>query len=184
MTEAQQRRYYFPNWNSAFNANWRREKCRVLKLEGRIEGDWVRKVEALAQQIALQHHRAPTADDLRHACHALALGRDKSSADLDNREVDRVVTLFRLLADPDDLDAVTNWDYPEIAARKRLVYAINSAAPHAYIDTICRGKFSQIYEPPFWEDLPIGALRHLALTLRNRKASWGRKQLSAANAPF
>lgn len=184
MTERQQKRFYFPNWNAAFNANWRREKSRVLAVENRIESEWVRKVETLAQQLALQQHRAPVADDLRHACHVVAISRDKSSHDLSNAELDRVVTLFKLLANPDDLDAVMSWQHPENAERKRLVYAIKTAAPHAYIDDICRDMFAPIYEPPFWEDLPIASLRHLSVTLKHRKATWNRKQLSAANAPF
>ena len=72
------------------------------------------KVLTTAEVLAHGHHRSVTADDLRRGCNVVATGKI-SSGDLDNKQTNRVVALFKLLTDPDDLDAVMNWLHPENA---------------------------------------------------------------------
>ena len=64
------------------------------------------QVWAWADGLAQQHGRDVTADHLCHACHGVALGVDKSSKLFTNAELDRVLALFAVLTDPDDLTAV------------------------------------------------------------------------------
>ena len=174
MTTKQQRFLYFPAWNRVTLAhNWTMSKGR---LQGRRQETWAhaepaelyQRVWEAAGNLARAGHRAITPEDLRHACHVVALGRDKSSTDMDNQETDRVVTLFRILADPDDLDAILAWTNPENSERKRYVASIRQRADFKYIDKLCRDKFSGTYTTPFYEDLPMPQLKQLYLTIRAR----------------
>jgi hypothetical protein len=58
----------------------------------------------LAMERAGQEPLRP--DHVRHAIHQIVLGRDCSSRDLQNRELDLVLAAFRLLANPTDLGAI------------------------------------------------------------------------------
>lgn len=194
MTEAQQRSFYFPAWNRCTRANdWRMERGRLVGKRAASHGGpetsaLYERVWIAAEELARRQARSVTAEDLRHACHVVALGRDKSSKELRNAEVDRVVGLFRVLQDPDDLDALLDWLHPENGERKRLVAAIKAAAPHAYIDRICRSRSDWNYEPPFWEDLELSALRQLRITLRRRTlfqtSAPGQESTGVVEAPF
>jgi len=138
MTEAQRKRYYFPAWQAAAGRlGWRMRGGRLeadlaaqyteaqaeAAPEARSPGwDMRMQVIAIAEAQARQLHRAVTADDLRHACNLVASqGRVDGSDRLRHAEVTRAVQLFRLVADPDDLAAVTDWDEPDEAARRDLV---------------------------------------------------------------
>jgi hypothetical protein len=117
-----------------------------------------------AGALAALEGRDVSADDLRHACHRVA-GAPPSSAKLSNADLDRVLALFRLLADPDDLDAMLAWENPEASEAKRLLWAIRRLAPEAYTRALASDRF----HTKNWEALPVGDLRQLALTLRLRK---------------
>ena len=54
-------------------------------------------------------------------------GRRASSGDLTNKETNRVVTLFKLLTDPDDLDAVMDRQIPN--ARRLAEFHFVSRTP-------------------------------------------------------
>jgi hypothetical protein len=142
-----------------------------------------RTVWTYAEQIAQRDHRAVTVNDLRHAAYIYALKKDKSSTEFTNVDLDRILVLFRLLVDPDDLAAVHEWDHPELAVQRRLVWVIEHSAPEAYIRKVAGDKCGTIY----WRELPIPSLRQLAMTLRNRTNAWRKpvpKELDAENAPF
>lgn len=109
------------------------------------------------------------ATELRHGCHRVALGGDKSAKALTNAEADRVVALFNLIASPEDLDAMLAWEHPEAGAVKRLAWAIEHLAPAAYVEAVASDKFGT----RAWRSLPEASLRQLALTLRNRKPGRG-----------
>lgn len=170
MTEKQRTRFYFPAWGRCCHANdWRMANGRLVGQRADVHG--VADVNALYQQVwdtaerlAVQAHCAVTADLLRHACHTVAVGRDKSANDLTNAEVDRVVALFRLLTDPDDLDAVIALHHPENAERERLVFSLKQRAPHSRLLAIARNlkQYAGEWEEPFWEDMPIEGLRVLS----------------------
>lgn len=54
------------------------------------------------------------ADAKRHALHAKALGRDKSSKDFTNADLDKVIAAFRAISDGGNLDAqLAQIDQPE-----------------------------------------------------------------------
>lgn len=127
------------------------------------------KVLTFAKQLSLQEYRAVTAEDLRHACTWVALeGKTTSSKHLNNKEVNRVVTLFRLLEDPDDLDAVMDWLHPENAERRSMVAFLRKCAPEATLVAIFRNCYGTI----FWEDGDYQQLRWLAKQVKDRRHGW------------
>lgn len=196
MTLAQQRRFYFPAWHDAATANdWVMVKGRLLARRqekfGREETTRLyNQVWDAAELLAQNAHRAVTANDLRHACHLVALvappvgpagsndqcsmlnlqspqiGKLLSSKDLTTAQTTRVVRLFEILADPNDIDAMLAWLDPSIDKRKSLVRWINSMAPEAYICQLA--KMFPAFQYPFWEDLPPDNLLSLARLIRKR----------------
>lgn len=182
MTEKQEK-LYWRLWGQVAHANdWRFAQGRIAPSAEREASDHHRAVWKCAEALALQKHRSVTADDLRHGCHLHALGQDKGHVDIHpTRECSRVFQLFRLLINPDDLDAVMDWQNPDRDERRRLVVGIKQAAPFAYIDAICRDKFSN-YVTPFYEDLSLWQLRQLRVTLESRVRR--KRELDPENAPF
>ncbi|MES2219376.1 MAG: hypothetical protein V4587_00230 [Acidobacteriota bacterium] len=183
MTDKQAKFFYFPAWGKCADANeWRMERGRLVGARLAADGQHqcgVQSVRPLfdaiwdaAEAIALAEHRAVKPDDLRHGCHVVAIGRDRSSKEMVNKEVERVVSLFRLLTNPENVEAQMNWDSPERAEKKNLIQAIKKKAPDEYICHIARDRWNGQFEYPWWEDLPLPALRQLAMTLNNRNAKW------------
>jgi len=137
MTEAQKFKFYFPAWNRCVRANgWFTQAGAAVVDEARLNEEG-RKVLTLARQIGAARQHRPTIDHLRHAAHIVALGRDKSSEHLTNAEVDKVVCLFNLLANPNNLTAITQWHAyqrgEDPGAVKRQKYFIHSRAPEAVL---------------------------------------------------
>ena len=170
MTDAQKYKFYFPAWNRCARNNfWTMTKGR-LNAEPQ-ENPLIPELAAVwtyALQIARDEHRGVVPDDLRHACHIVAIGRDKSSEKLTNREVNRVVELFDMLADPDDVTARMRWENPELAEKQGLIKSIKEKAPEDYIRKISEDKFGTMS----WEDLDVHKLRQLVITVTNRRPTW------------
>jgi hypothetical protein len=180
MTELQQRRFYFPAWRECSIANgW-------IMARGRLQADlaaqraeyatWPEpalglylKVITVAEQLALSSHRAIVPDDLRHACNIVATGRQNSGS-LDNKQTNRVVNLFRLLRDPDDLDAVMNWENPENADRKSFVAFLKKRFNEAALIAISRNAF----DTSDWDSLDIAKLRWICKQGKGRTDSFHR----------
>jgi hypothetical protein len=174
---SKQEKYYWRLWGRVVAANdWRLVKGRwqVDVARNRAHSPLHARVWDAAAARAAQEHRAPTADDLRHGCHAVAAGRDKGHAEFTNAEFDRFVSLAALLIDRDDIDASMQFAAPEIGERRRLVARIQSVAPEAYVCEICRHRSDWDYHDPFWEDMPIAQLRQLLLTVKERTRAWTR----------
>jgi hypothetical protein len=178
MTEKQRKFFYFPAWHKCAKANdWVMVKGRLLANVDtqREEFDrWpepareqVLKVLNYADKLAWHQNRSVTAEDLRHACNIAAAAK-QSSDKLDNKETNRVVVLFQLLADPDDLNAVMDWEHPENVERKSFVAFLKKRAKETTIVAISKRAFKTI----FWEDLELGKLRWLAKTLKGREKSY------------
>lgn len=182
MTEAQQRRFYFPQWNTCAVANdWLMKRGRLsadLDAQRVAYATWpdpagplYAKVVTAAEQIARQEHRAVTADDLRHACNHVACGRI-SSGDLTNTQTTRVVNLFRLLTDPDDLDAVMDWLHPQRQEKQSFIAFLRSRANEATLIAIAMNAF----DTREIEKLEIDQLRFIARQVKNRRQAAGGQQ--------
>jgi hypothetical protein len=170
MTEKQSKFYYFPAWNKAAAVHeWRMAKGRLVGKRQDRHGleettGLYHMVWAAAELLARKEARAVRPDDLRHGCHLVALAKDKSSAEFTNAEVDRVVTLFRVLTDPDDLDAIMAWAHPEIRERERMVWFIREKCVEGYVRSLC----SQLYGTDDFLSLNPETLRELVMTLKHR----------------
>ncbi len=174
MTDKQRAKFYFPAWNRCVEANeWFMVKGRFTGKRAAKYGAYpdvdaaYQSVWRAAEALALQHHRAITAEDLRHACHVVALGKDKSSKTMTNAETDRVVSLIRLMTDPDDLDAVMAYSDPTISARQRLLWVLDQA-PMGYVAKICESMFGTAD----WSTLEQDCLSQLAGIVRQRRKAW------------
>ena len=165
MTTNQQRRLYFPAWNACLAACWVKDRGQLLPRPGRQESENLTAVEIFAKRVAKARSGTVSADDLRHASHLVALGKTVSSSDLTNIELDRVLVLWRLLVDPDDLSAVVAWDHPEQQARTRLEWSVRHCGlPEAYVLHVCSSKFGTRE----WQNLDDQKLRQLVITLKSR----------------
>jgi hypothetical protein len=181
MTKLQQTRLYFPAWAAAFRAHWRRDRGVVLPASDDAPPvavrEFVEQLEEIATRRARKEVRAFTADDLRHASHILALGRTCSSNDLSNADLDRVMALWRMLADPDDLQARMTWDNPATADRTRMLWFVrNCGLPAPYVLSVMQSRFQTADAA----SLETPRLRQLVMTLRERVRARGAKKAAAA----
>lgn len=161
------------------------ESCDWTSVKGRLgpnaqrrrnESIWQKLVWKAAEQLAQQEHRAVAADDLRHACYLVATTKvpgwpasaqpvDSLSA-LGNRTFSRVLVLWALLIDPDDIGAGMHWDHPENSERDTLVASLTKAAPDATLRAIA----ANAYGTRDWENLDLGQLRNLrSIVARSQK---------------
>jgi hypothetical protein len=159
-----------PSWWSAgvsvCAANgWRMEKGRLVEsaAASRARSRFHERTWDIAERLAREDHRAVTVNDLRHACYLAAAGK-QSHLQLSNKEFNRVLSWWKVLADPDDLDAMMEWDSPEIAERRGLVQMIRRNSDPGYAEEISQRK----HRTEFWEDLPIADLRKLAITIKEQ----------------
>lgn len=106
--------------------------------------------------------RAVKPETDRHACHVRALGHDKSHLDFSNKDFDAVLSVFRSISEPDNLQAQLRQLDQE---RQRRIYAIvKTGFSDIYICKVCRDKFGT----EAWRDLPEDQLGQLKMTLQNR----------------
>ena len=183
MTEAQQKRFYFPAWRKCAEANdWGEERRRLVRGAAESAAEirtWPEpareaglQVLEYAEQLARQEHRAVTAADLRHGCNLVATkGRRSGSEEMSNSETNRVVCLFRLLSDPDNLDFVMAWLNPEESDRKSLAAFIRKQAPEATLTAIARNAYGTV----FWEDLEASKLRWILGQVKGRRQTYGNR---------
>lgn len=87
-----------------------------------------------------KHYRAKgidakQADNKRHVLHRRALGKDKSSKDFTNAELDKVIAIFRAVHDGGNLDAqLAQLDQPE--HRRALMIRRARAAVRSFVDGV------------------------------------------------
>lgn len=182
MTEAQKFRFYLPAWNALAKANgWRMANGRIM-LDQTIETEEMAKVLIFAQQRATMARRGLMKEDIRHGCHILALGKDKSSMDLTNAEIDRVVTLFQYLGAPENLTFVMKWQAylrgEDPGAVNRVEYFIRRC-PDAYVRAVSADKFGTRN----WENLTVKQKGLLSMTLANRRPQRPGRTAAAAPQP-
>lgn len=162
MTTKSRIRFYFPAWRLAW--------ARIRALDASRLPEPISLPDQLLRQVLDVAGTLPDSgreSAVRHACHRIALGRDVSSTEMSAAEADRVVLLFRLLADPTDLGAVMTWDRqgPRYN-RGRLMWAVrNSGHDAEYIRHICRAKFRGQEDPARLTD---PELHDLVRTLSSR----------------
>ena len=171
--------FYWSLWRDCCQANcWRMERGRLLHDPERLN-EMGKKVWTAAEQLALAAHRAVSLDDLRHGCHLVALGRQRSSKDLSNPEFNKVRLVFQLTQDWENLDAQMELANPEMVERRSFVSYLKKQFHEAALIAICKNAFGTI----FWEDLEMSKLRWLAkqgsLRTATPRKTFYRRQLAA-----
>lgn len=168
MTTPQRRAKYFPAWHRACDANWTTLNHRLVPVPDRRPSGTLAKVEEIAFARANKLGVTPRFEDYRHACHILALGEEKSSKDMTDLELDRVLAIFALLQDPDDLQATMDAEHPTKSQMRRIRWSIcNSPMGESYVRAVARNKFGTAR----WESLNETQLRQLHITLKARERS-------------
>lgn len=114
--------------------------------------------------IGIGEYSPADADAERHEIHRRALGTDKSSKDINNRDLDAILDHFEAytaLADGHGAGP----SRAEIQPAHRLVWAIDHLGlPPAYIESIARDQF----HTSDWRSLPVESLTKLRFTLATR----------------
>ena len=170
---------YFPAWNAAFKANWRVEKGMIYSWRVPMNG-YATEIEAIARSI-FKLGQGVEPEHLRKACHAAAIGRSCSSKLLTNPELDRVLVLFKLLEDPEDLDAIMRCQNPGEANPDRLINGIAKLMPEPYIVAVSKARFGT----KNWRGLNTDQLRQLHFTVKARaKNNAARRQPVKAEEPY
>lgn len=193
MTSNQRKHLYFPAWTRCARAlGWVMASGRLdadltaQEAEARREAggtishqpstinhspswDLRLQVIAIARKQAAQQHRGVTADDLRHACNLIASsGHTDSSDRLKQSEINRCLVLWRLLADPDNLDTIADWDDPEDAERRSFVRFLERQNPrvHDALRAICVNR----WDTSLWPMRSLDDLQWLWSKVRDRGA--------------
>lgn len=189
MTDRARIKFYFPEWNACCRANhWRTEHGRLVVPREPLNvmhRDLLAKVYACAEQLQLRSI-APV-DALRHACHIVALGKNKSCKDLTNDELDRVVDLFRVLRNPESLAAVQSYEDPERHKKQSLIAAVKKkCVAEAYYMAIARdlaGHSPGVHEINSLEALSIAQLGQLCSLLNAQRKKRNRPVRDTVVAP-
>lgn len=163
-----QRTLYFRLWAQVARVHgWRMLGGRLV---GTRAGSWGGPAPTALYQAVWEvaEDLAPgrvTPDDLRHAVTAVATGEVQSSAGLSNREFDRVLAVLRLLANPDDLEAMLEWQDTEGRRGRRLRQEWTlRRAPVGYVRTVAGDKTGT----KGWEGLDDERVNQLHMTIQNR----------------
>ena len=102
----------------------------------------------------------------RHQIHLQVLGRDKSSKDLTNPELDKLLAAFRAISHPGDLNLQLSTLNQN---RNRILYWIQHHCDAPYARALARDKFGT----EDFQSLPFEQLQQLHMTLKNRHAVVG-----------
>lgn len=206
MTESQDKKYW-RRWSAVCRANgWRWEKGFLVRPDLAPGGGDApvavptsphhAAVWQLATALALQEDRAPLANDLRHACHVHALGREISHLKITNTQFSRLLTLWGndkdqrgLLIDPLCLTSDLAWSHPEFQTHASRRWTIEHHCVESYVVAVTR----EMFQTADWQSLPAAALGQLYALLHERPNAWRRAaahlagsptELDPANAPF
>lgn len=170
MTPAQDKKYW-RRWAACVRANrWTMTSGRLNALAVLDASEPHCNVAAAARQLAAEQAVGLTPDHLRHACHIVALGRDKSHAKFTNKEFDALLNYWGderairgFLIMPDDLAAAIHDAAPELKVRERLLIGIRRDFIEAYVARLS----GNIYGTKDWEklnDADLTNLHHLLQT--------------------
>jgi hypothetical protein len=172
---------YGPAWGRVCEANqWRQARGRLVP-EARGPGfsRFHALVWARSDQHALAEHKGVGVENLRRGCNAVITGRFCSTWDLTNFQFTRLLNLFDLLIDPDNLAAVIRWEHPENDERAWKIALLRRLRHDAQIAHVSQDLFQTMN----WEELPLPqleALRRKFWTQDNRPDHRARRRTAAA----
>lgn len=179
MLSSSQTTLHWKRWAACAHANsWSMAKGRLVPEAQATRGATLlhKLVWRDAERLARQESRGVAADDLRHACYITATTKVpgwpaswlpvSSLKDLSNRSFSRLLVLWDLLIDADNLDAQIKWEHPENSEREGLIKSIERRAPDAVIRAIA----GNAWGTRAWElETDLGKLRWLLRTLAEKQ---------------
>ena len=172
MTVLQKTRFYLPAWTAAWRANWHMVEGRVTALPDLKPNPFRDTVAAVAAELCEKENRPPKADDIRRACTFVAT-KKKSSKSLNTAQTNRLVSLLKLLVDPENLQALAGWTDPKLAAENAIDARLRALAKQgrhveSYMCEVSRGKFGTNN----YLGLTFTQKNHLLWTMNNRAKLW------------
>lgn len=163
-------------WGRVTQANdWHMINKRLCPAADLALSEWHRSVVALARKHALENNRALTVEDLRKGAVAVVAGKFASTKDLTNAQFSRLLTLYKLLCEPTDLDAILDWENPERERERGLQALIAKSAPDDYVRRIAADRFGT----RLWENLEPRQLTQLWMTLKQRRVAQPKQPATA-----
>jgi hypothetical protein len=200
MTPAQKFRLYLPAWGAVVRIHgWRMDRA-THRLVGAPREFWGGPEPTKIYRATWQHAetlarydrcdpRAVRPDDLRHGVHMAALGRDVSSTQLGNQQLDRVLDALALLANPEELGralddgsyapGLLRWLDPESAIRHRRSWWLRHACHPAYVARVALNMFGV----EDWSTLSAHQIGILYGRLKHRPGAARRAHEAAAEQP-
>jgi hypothetical protein len=171
LTDFQDKKYW-RRWAACCRANnWKMVKGRLHPEACLDNSEPHRKVVAAARQLAAEQAVGLTPDHLRHACHIVALGRDKSHTKFSNKEFDAVLNYWGderairgLLIVPEDLASEIHRSNPALKTRERQLVFLNEDCIGAYVAKEC----DRMFGTKDWGALPDADLDRLYSHMRDR----------------
>jgi hypothetical protein len=176
MLSKPQDKKYWRRWAAVVRANdWRMLGGRLAPTARLDISEAHCKVLAAARQLAAAEAKGLAPEHLRHGCHIVALGRDKSHPKFTNREFDDLLNLWGderairgLLIEPTDLAAAIHASNPQLKARERTLLVIRRDFIESYVAQISMTMFGT----RDWQSLPdedLESLFHIVLDRPNAR---------------
>lgn len=191
-----QHRWYLREWSQAFRSHWAGVvNGEAVTRPGRPECPMrARVLEAAGRLAATRQDGRLSPDLIRRACHLVGCGKDVSSWNLSNKQIDQVVAVFRVLSQVRDVAAQMQIDAAEIerarlvqagratdagqlpapgqtlpdADRTRVQWSIqHTDLPPGYVEKVSQDMFGTAN----WRSLPTVDLHKLMITAKVRAAS-------------
>lgn len=108
----------------------------------------------------------------RMEIHRLALGSEKSSETLTNRDLDWVYAALELAIDPDNLNAQLKLDSRDGGPLKRVMWSLDQYEEEPLVRSICRDKFGTVE----WTTLSLQQARQLLMTVQRHYRQQGKRE--------
>jgi len=189
MTDSQKAKYW-RRWAACARANrWTMISSRLNALAILDASEHHCAVHAAALQLAAAEAKGLNAGHLRHGCHVVAIGRDKSHTKFSNKEFDALLNYWGderaitgLLILPEDLAAAVHEAAPELKQRERLLIVLRRDFLEGYIVALCE----RIHGRKDWEQLPgadLEVLHHILLDRPNARKSSVQSPTSKVEEP-
>lgn len=205
MISIPQHRRYLAYWSRAWKAHWAGvSHGEPLARPGRPPSEFREQVLQVANNLAAWKDRSLKPDDIRHACHIIALGSNPSSKHLTLKEQDLVIAVFQRLEESgqelagqmrmDQRDqemerrstgameamkgcgSAVPWESTRPDAdRKRVVWSIeHSGYPLPAVAAIS----GSVFGTANWKSLPTTSLQKLLMTVKARARAKAARELA------
>jgi hypothetical protein len=177
---------YWRRWAACCRCNnWKMVNGRLHPEACLDDSEPHRKVAAAARQLAADKAVGISPEILRHACHIVALGRDKSHSKFTNKDFDAVLNYWGderairgLLIVPEDLASEIHRSNPALKTRERQLVFLNEDCVGAYVAAECERMFGT----KDWHALADGELDRLYSHMRDRPHAL--RPIDPENVPF